>query len=120
MYILVTVNLNKWDHFYLHVLGYLTPIMIGIVSVTWIYIFKSKLSPFKNLSSKITSILVAILTVYTLAIIWGIVADIHNKEPFLGAFSIIGIFGMLLFGWVPVLAGAFAGWCGDIITREKP
>ena len=120
LFFLVNSNLNKWDSLYLHILGNLSSIFVGVIAIGWFYILKSRHSPCSKNSLEKTCVIVAILTVYTLAIGWGLVAEMTHKDSFINAFSVFGLYGMFYFWWLVLLVGWQAGRLGGYWTKNMP
>jgi hypothetical protein len=45
-------------------------------------------------------------------------AKVYNRGSFINAFSVIGVFGIALRGWIPVIVGAFWTWYGKRLSRK--
>lgn len=81
------------------------PIYIGALASAW-WLALSPWSTGELLRSIVLGAATGVLAFFSFALTVALLPGDIGRE----GFYVVGIMGFLLFGWIPVIAGAFAGW----------
>ena len=110
--LMLTETISDEQYQFVKVLMYCSPILIGIAAVVWYYILAKFAKSLWVISPAVFGAVVGLLTFLTFACGYGIGAEMTGEGRFTEAFHMVGGFGLLLFGWIPIVFGAFSGWLG--------
>ena len=110
--LMLTETVSDEQYQLVKVLMYCSPILIGIAAVIWYYVLAKFAKSLWEISPAVSGAVVGLLTFVTFALAYGVGAEMTGEGQFTEAFYMVGGLGLLLFGWIPILFGAFSGWLG--------
>jgi len=99
--------------FLVNLLLFLAPVFIGIIAVVWLLVLLRLLPRLWAFSAPVSGAAVGVLAFQTYAVLVAIGAKFTTSTSWTEALLAIGVYGMLLYGWIPLVCGAFAGWIAE-------
>jgi hypothetical protein len=97
---------------------FIAPVIVGAVSVLWLNALMKFCPHVWHLSPAVSGSVVGVLSFVTYVVAVAFGAEAFTRTSWLDALLLIGGYGLLLFGWVPLVLGAFGGWLAGNIERS--
>lgn len=90
----------------------LSPVLIGLAATAWWLVLR-RLLRIATLRGAVVGAATGVLTFMSYAAMVEIWLMATSEGRIGMGFLTVGLYGFLLFGWIPVLAGAFSGWIAE-------
>ena len=98
---------------------YAAPLLIGAASGVVALVLKNIANGLWKISPAIVGAIVGVVAFLSYALALSVGAEYFGRGSFGETFHVFGGVGILLFGWIPLVFGAFSGWLSQKIIDKN-